>query len=970
MSADQSPFSNTQEHQRLLAALRESVILRELAELLASSLDLDRILQVLVKRTTEVCEVERCAVWLLDDAQGILQPTTYYLSSQQLNSEAIQAADHIWYQSPLPFNNAIVHRLLSENGMLFLEDLHAQPGIRSLADTFLVRSILLVALVREGRPVGMLTLDDPGKTRTFSPEQQQLARAIGQQAAIAIDNARLYQQAQAERRRAEQLIDRARAIYQVAIAVNSGEDLPAILEIAINHLVQGLNADGGSIALLESDTLHLASSSTQQGILSTQTTAVLAELPNCRHAAHVCTPLFVAAEQVEGEEITLFRKLSLNNAMIIPLMIGMVSKNKQETNPIASTNASRCVGLAFVNYRAPDFYPSEGQLVFAQEIAAQCALAVEKARLLADAHEAARLATERANTLDAIFHTMTEGITVTNQQGEVLILNNAASHFLGVPKNFTAQLKSLLHRYPTYTLHGQRMTEEDFPLARALRGERIRAERFVTIRADGAERILEINIASMLDGTGKQIGIVSAFRDITEQIRVDQRIRQALDTLLHVAEAVSGITDIEAILHSVLERTLLTLNCERGVVQLYDERLQRFTPMFSIGFSSEGERQWLIDQAAWLYPKSDQNHDFLAQLMQGHATLINAEQCLHQPNPYNHLMILTAPIMHNNRLHGLIALDRSRAPADGLTQQSEEGRHAQQNEFTVWDMVVIEGIAQLAGLAVDQARWQQEAIDARTSEAAMREANTLKDEFLAITAHEFRSPLTVILAQSQLVTRILRRIMDQTQDPGIIKLPQLIDNLSIIEEQTHQLTNIVANFLEVSRLNRGELTLTLEEVDLAAIARQVVTHLSSVSAEHTISCFIEPSEQLYLVMGDSARLQQIIANLVDNAIKYSPLGGPVNVWLRRRPKIEDKATIEVCVEDQGIGIPVDAQPRLFERFYRAPNIEGSKARGVGLGLYIVAQLLRLHGGAIHVESSGILGEGSRFIFTLPALEKV
>ena len=123
-------------------------------------------------------------------------------------------------------------------------------------------------------------------------------------------------------------------------------------------------------------------------------------------------------------------------------------------------------------------------------------------------------------------------------------------------------------------------------------------------------------------------------------------------------------------------------------------------------------------------------------------------------------------------------------------------------------------------------------------------------------------------------------------------------------------------------------------------------------------------------MGDSARLQQIIANLVDNAIKYSPLGGPVKVWLRRYPNNEGKATIEICVEDHGIGVPVDAQPRLFERFYRAPNIEGSKTRGIGLGLYIVAQLLKLQGGSIRVESSGIPGDGSRFIFTLPALKKV
>ena len=963
MSVDQPPSPNTQEHQRLLSALRESVILRELAELLASSLDLDRILHILAKRTTEVCEVERCSVWLLEDVSGNLHPATYYLSSQQLNTDTIQAGEHIWQGSVLSFDDSVIHRLLTENDMLFIEDLHTEPSMHAVADTFLVRSILLIALVREGRPVGVLTLDDPDKTRSFSHEQQQLARAIGQQAAIAIDNARLYQQAQAERRRAEQLIDRARAIYQVAIAVNSGEDLPTVLEIATHHLACGLNADGGSIALLESEMLQLASSSKQQqNIHSTQLTAALVDLPNCHQAAQSGTPLYVTAEQVEGDEMIWFRKLGLKNTMLVPLMIGITPNSKQATNSPSSTTASRCVGLAFVNYNTTDFYPSKGQFAFAQDIAAQCALAVDKARILADAHQAVKLANERANTLDAIFHAMTEGITVTNQQGEVLILNNAASHFLGIPKNFTNQLKSFLHRYPTYTLQGQPISEENFPLTRALRGERIRSERFVTIRADGAERILEINIAPMLDNAEKQIGIVSAFRDITEQIRAEQRIRKALDTLLHVAEAVSGITDIKDILHIVLERTLITLNCERGVVQLFDEERQRYTPLFSIGFSTESERQWFSDQRAWLDPETDQYHGFQAQLKQGHATLINAEQCPHQPNPFNHLMIVAAPIMHNHRLHGLIALDRSRTPdEDGVLKD---------NEFTVWDMVVIEGIAQLAGLAVDQARWQQEAINARASEEAMREANTLKDEFLAITAHEFRTPLTVILAQSQLVTRILKRITEQAQAAGIIKVPQLIDNLSIIEEQAHQLTNIVATFLEVSRLNRGELKLTLEEVDLAPIARQVVIHHSAVSAKHKISCIIEPSEKPYLVMGDSARLQQIIANLVDNAIKYSPLGGPITICLRRCPNKGEKAEIEVSVEDQGIGIPVDAQSRLFERFYRAPNIEGSKTRGIGLGLYIVARLLEMHGGVIRVESSGVLGEGSRFIFTLPMLEKV
>src|SRR5207247_6058200 len=328
MSVDQPASTNIQEHQRLLAAHRESEILRELAELLTSSLDLKHILQVLVKRTTEVCQIERCTVWLLDDLRNILRPATYHLSSQQLNNHIIMAADHIWYHSSLPFADPLVQRLFNENGMLFLEDLSTVPGMLSVGETFLVRSILLIALVREGRPVGMLTLYEPGKIRTFYPEQIQLARAIGQQAAMAIDNARLYQQAQTEKQRAEQLIDRARAIYQVAIAANSGEDLTTVLEIANNHLIRKLNADGGLIALLDNETLRLVISSMQlEESSTTQITATLSKLPNCHHAAQQGKPLFVTAEHAEGEEITWFHNLGLVNAMLVPLMVGITPNN-------------------------------------------------------------------------------------------------------------------------------------------------------------------------------------------------------------------------------------------------------------------------------------------------------------------------------------------------------------------------------------------------------------------------------------------------------------------------------------------------------------------------------------------------------------------------------------------------------------------------------------------------------------------
>ena len=110
MSTDQLPVANSQEQRRLETALRESEMLRELAELLASSLDIEHILYVLVKRTTQVCDVERCCVWLLEETGGNLHPKTYHIATKQLDNRMVEAADRIWYRTPLSMDDPAVHR--------------------------------------------------------------------------------------------------------------------------------------------------------------------------------------------------------------------------------------------------------------------------------------------------------------------------------------------------------------------------------------------------------------------------------------------------------------------------------------------------------------------------------------------------------------------------------------------------------------------------------------------------------------------------------------------------------------------------------------------------------------------------------------------------------------------------------------------------------------------------------------------
>jgi signal transduction histidine kinase/PAS domain-containing protein len=976
MRHDCVPSTKTQENVQLRKALRESELLREISELLASSLNLTHILQVLVKRTTEVCDVQRCAVWLLDQDQKRFLPAAYHFSTSAISSRLLHIADRMWHNSTFLFHGPLIQQLLQEKGLLVVEDLHSRDGMNKLAKKFLVRSFLVVALIRENRPVGVMTLDNPGQCLVFSPDQQQLARAIGQQAAVAIDNARLYEQSQNERQRTERLIEHARLINQVAMAVNSGEDLDKILLIATQHLVHGLSAQSAAITILdEPDYQMLTLSQTifsSPPILSDREHKFfnLHTLPHCSTGALSGNLIFLPQKQQAYQEQQWFQLLDMQHVLIVPLIVGSQFAEPEQSSHSSTISPlsehQHCIGFVFVNYQQQNDLPCEGRRIFARDIAAQCAHAIEKARILNATRKAVSLSNERANTLDTVLNAMTEGIIVFDMQGQVMLHNKVSTNFVELTPNIYTHLSSYLKTYPAYTFYGHLIQPEDHPLMRALRGEQIRGERFTSKTEDGTEEAFEVNIAPLFDSHGQQIGIVSARRNITEHVRVEQRIRRALDTMLHAAEAVSGLTDISEMLYRVLAMTLTAINCQRGIVQLYDQAEQKFTLLSSIGFPPGEAERWLDTHRYWLEPEGHRYSDIYAQLLAGHATLINTQRYSPLEEVHVNTFVLAAPLTHNNHLLGVLLLDRSHMPSRrSTTHPVVPSSSFSTLEFSAWDMAVVEGIAQFAGLAIEQTHWQQEAEIARTNEASMRESNALKDEFLAITAHEFRTPLTVILAHSQMMGRLLKK--NANFNPEL--KTRFDESLFFIEEQAHQLTNIVNTFLEVTRLNRGQITLNTEILDLEEIAQEAIANHQTALTKHTICYQANATHRPYLLKGDKARLLQIFGNLLQNAVKYSPLGGPITISLDRVPDSDACQTnmIEVCVEDKGIGVPKEAQPYLFERFYRAQNIAGSQARGVGLGLYVVAEFLRLHHGTIHVESNGVAGEGSRFIFLLPTL---
>jgi excisionase family DNA binding protein len=231
----------------------------------------------------------------------------------------------------------------------------------------------------------------------------------------------------------------------------------------------------------------------------------------------------------------------------------------------------------------------------------------------------------------------------------------------------------------------------------------------------------------------------------------------------------------------------------------------------------------------------------------------------------------------------------------------------------------------------------------QTAETALRS----RDEFLSIASHELRTPLTSLSAQAQLA---LRRL---AQD-GQLEPERIGQALRLITGQSEKLSRLLTQLLDISRLEADKLTLEREWIDLTALVEQALDSARSQTALHTIN--LEALAPLEAEV-DPLRLEQVVTNLLDNAIKYSPEGGPIEVVLSRPTPAE----VMLSVRDHGLGIPPEKRGQIFERFYQAHAI-GHKS-GMGLGLYISRQIVELHGGKIRPEFPP--DGGTRFVVRLP-----
>jgi PAS domain S-box-containing protein len=231
----------------------------------------------------------------------------------------------------------------------------------------------------------------------------------------------------------------------------------------------------------------------------------------------------------------------------------------------------------------------------------------------------------------------------------------------------------------------------------------------------------------------------------------------------------------------------------------------------------------------------------------------------------------------------------------------------------------------------------------RTEEQRLEE---LKADFIATVSHELRTPIAAVHGAAQTLER---QDVDFTDD-----LRSRL--LSVISDQSERLAHLVGNILLTSQVDADRLVLASEQVDVSDVASRVI-EAARTHAPDEVSLELISPQSLPPVATDRDKLRQVLANLVGNAIKYSPGAGRVEVRLEPR-----RTRLRVAVRDEGVGIPQPEQQRIFEKFYRLPNMTRAVS-GTGLGLYICRELVRRMGGAIWVESSE--GVGSTFFVELP-----
>jgi PAS domain S-box-containing protein len=481
-----------------------------------------------------------------------------------------------------------------------------------------------------------------------------------------------------------------------------------------------------------------------------------------------------------------------------------------------------------------------------------------------------------------------------------------------------------------------RQWEEDDILARLRRGERV--EHFETVRMakDGTLLDISLTISPVRDASGKIIGASKIARDITALKRAEA---ERLRLLRENAAVMETLNDVGAIVASDLDRTKIVQAVTDAGTEL---TAAEFGAFFYNVLDESGESYMLhtisgVPREAFSQFPMPRNTAVFAPTFSG-AAVVRSDD-ITQDRRYG----------QNPPFHGM---PRGHLPVRSYLAVPVRGRggdpigglffgHSEARRFSEHHERLAVGVASWASVALENARMY----------TSVQEASRLKDDFLASLSHELRTPLNAILGYA----RMLRS--------GIVPPDKRQKALDTIERNANSLTQIVEDVLDISRIVSGKIRLNVQPVDFPEVVRSAIDAIMPAADAKGVRLEAALDPGTAQMSGDPERLQQVLWNLLTNAVKFTSRGGRVQLRLE-----QDESHLLLTVSDTGIGIAPAFLPHVFERFRQAEGGVSRERGGLGLGLSIARQLTEMHGGSIEASSAGV-GHGATFRLRLPLLVK-
>jgi signal transduction histidine kinase/ActR/RegA family two-component response regulator len=473
--------------------------------------------------------------------------------------------------------------------------------------------------------------------------------------------------------------------------------------------------------------------------------------------------------------------------------------------------------------------------------------------------------------------------------------------------------------------------EEDMVLARIRARQSVDHYETRRRRKDGSELLVALTVSPIVNDAGTVIGASKIARDITERARLQAVAAEQT----RIAQKLGEVGTLVA---SSLEQSMVVQKVTDAATELTQAEFGAF--FYNVHDPQSGK-------AYMLYTLSGASKEAFAKFPPPRATAILAPTFHGEGTVRLHDVTLDPRYGQNPPFHGMPEghlpvrsyLAVPVKSAGGFVLGGLFFGHSRPGVFTEHHEKLAMGVAGWASLALENARLYAEA----------READRLKDEFLAVLSHELRTPLNAIVGYS----RLLRG--------NVLSGDKAIGGMEALDRNAAALTQIVDDVLDVSRIVSGKIRLDVQPVELPLVVHNAVATVKPAADAKRVRIHTIVDPRVGPVSGDPDRLQQVVWNLLSNAVKFTPKSGHVQVRVERV-----NSHVELAVSDTGIGIKPDFLPHVFERFRQADAGTTRKTGGLGLGLSIVRHLVEMHGGTVRAASEGE-NQGTTFRVRLPLM---